>query len=39
VVNVASIYKEIQLLSDELEIMGHDYLYEQVLHEVFDLLA
>lgn len=39
VVNVASIYKETQLLNDELEIMGHDHLYEQILHEVFDLLT
>ncbi|HZR44183.1 MAG TPA: glucose-6-phosphate dehydrogenase assembly protein OpcA [Ktedonobacteraceae bacterium] len=27
------------LLSDELEIMGHDHLYEETLHEVFSLLA
>jgi hypothetical protein len=39
VVNVASIYNETQLLSDELEIMGHDHLYEQTLQEVFELLS
>jgi glucose-6-phosphate dehydrogenase assembly protein OpcA len=39
VVNVAATHKETELLNDELEIMGHDYLYEQTLHEVSDLLA
>lgn len=39
VVHVAAIHKEIQLLNDELEIMGHDHLYEETLHEVFGLLG
>jgi glucose-6-phosphate dehydrogenase assembly protein OpcA len=39
VVNVAATHKETELLNDELEIMGHDHLYEQTLHEVSDLLA
>jgi len=38
-VNVAATHKETELLNDELEIMGHDHLYEQTLHEVSDLLA
>jgi len=39
VVNVAATHKETELLNDELEIMGRDHLYEETLHEVFDLLA
>jgi hypothetical protein len=39
VVNVAATHKETELLNDELEIMRHDHLYEQTLHEVSDLLA
>jgi glucose-6-phosphate dehydrogenase assembly protein OpcA len=38
VVHVATNHKEIELLNDELEIMGHDHLYEETLHEIFDLL-
>jgi hypothetical protein len=39
VVHVAATHKEIELLNDELEIMGHDRLYEETLHEVFNLLG
>jgi len=39
VVHVAATHNEIELLNDELEIMGHDHLYEETLHEVFDLLG
>ena len=39
VVNIAATHKEVILLNDELEIMGHDHLYEQTLHEVFSLLG
>jgi len=38
-VNIAATHKESDLLHNELEIMGRDYLYEETLHEVFDLLA
>jgi glucose-6-phosphate dehydrogenase assembly protein OpcA len=37
-VNIAATHKENVMLSDELEIMGRDLLYEQTLHEVFSLL-
>jgi glucose-6-phosphate dehydrogenase assembly protein OpcA len=37
-VNIAATHKEDILLTDELEIMGRDYLYEQTLHGVFSLL-
>ena len=37
-VRVASARKEHDLLHDELEITGHDHLYEETLHEVFELL-
>jgi glucose-6-phosphate dehydrogenase assembly protein OpcA len=37
-VNIAATHKENVMLSDELEIMGRDHLYEQTLHEVFLLL-
>ena len=37
-VDITATHKEIILLSDELEIMGRDYLYEQTLHGVFSLL-
>jgi glucose-6-phosphate dehydrogenase assembly protein OpcA len=37
-VNISATHKENILLSDELEIMGRDYLYEQMLHGVFSLL-
>ncbi len=39
VVNVAATHKETELLNDELEIMRHDQLYEETLHEVFGLLT
>ncbi len=38
VVHMATTHNEIELLNDELEIMGHDRLYEETLHEVFSLL-
>jgi glucose-6-phosphate dehydrogenase assembly protein OpcA len=37
-VSVASSQNESKLLQTELEIMGRDLLYEETLHEVFDLL-
>jgi glucose-6-phosphate dehydrogenase assembly protein OpcA len=37
-VNLAAVYNEAQLLHDELEIMVHDYLFEQTLQEVAGLL-
>jgi glucose-6-phosphate dehydrogenase assembly protein OpcA len=37
-VNIAATRKETIMLSHELEIMGRDYLYEQILHGVFSLL-
>ena len=37
-VSMAAIYKESDLLHDELEITGHDYLYEETLREMFALL-
>ena len=37
-VNLASTRNESELLYDELEIMGHDRLFEQTLQEVVDLL-
>jgi len=37
-VSMAAIYKESDLLHDELEITGHDYLYEETLRETFALL-
>jgi glucose-6-phosphate dehydrogenase assembly protein OpcA len=37
-VNLAAVYNEAQLLHDELEIMVHDYLFEQTLQEVGGLL-
>jgi glucose-6-phosphate dehydrogenase assembly protein OpcA len=38
-VNLASTPNESELLHDELEIMGHDQLFEQTLQEVADLLG
>ncbi len=38
-VSLASSQDESNLLHNELEIMGRDLLYEETLHEVFDLLA
>ncbi len=37
--HLASVSKDQQLLSTELEIMGRDQLYEETLHEVSDLLS
>jgi glucose-6-phosphate dehydrogenase assembly protein OpcA len=37
-VDITASRKETIMLSNELEIMGHDYLYEQTLHRVFSLL-
>src|SRR5579859_2728517 len=38
-VSLAAAHKESELLHDELDITGHDYLYEQTLQEVADLLS
>ncbi|HLX57366.1 MAG TPA: glucose-6-phosphate dehydrogenase assembly protein OpcA [Ktedonobacteraceae bacterium] len=38
IVSLTTQHKESDLLRDELEITGHDYLYEQTLQEVADLL-
>lgn len=38
-VSIAATQKESDLLTHELEILGHDQLYEQVIHEVFALLS
>jgi glucose-6-phosphate dehydrogenase assembly protein OpcA len=38
-VNIAATYRENIMLSDELEIIGRDHLYEQTLHGVFSLLT
>ncbi|TMD66536.1 MAG: hypothetical protein E6I91_08980 [Chloroflexi bacterium] len=38
-VSLAAAYKESELLHDELEIMGHDYLFEQTLEEMAELLG
>ncbi|MFL5624994.1 MAG: hypothetical protein ACJ788_05300, partial [Ktedonobacteraceae bacterium] len=38
-VSLASSHNEGELLHDELEITGHDYLFEQTLQEVADLLS
>jgi glucose-6-phosphate dehydrogenase assembly protein OpcA len=38
-VNLAAAHKESELLHDELEIMGHDYLFEQTLEELTELLG
>jgi glucose-6-phosphate dehydrogenase assembly protein OpcA len=37
-VSLAATHKENIMLGDELEIMGRDHLYEQILHTVFSLL-
>jgi len=37
-VNLVETHKESDLLHDELEIMGHDHLFEQTLQEVAELL-
>ncbi len=38
-VPVTTVSDAVQLLHDELEIMGRDYLFEETLHEVTELLA
>lgn len=38
-VSLAASHKESELLHDELEIMGHDYLFEQTLEEMAALLG
>ena len=38
-VSLAAAHKESELLHDELEIMGHDYLFEQTLEELTELLG
>ncbi len=38
-VSLAAVKKESDLLHDELEILGHDYHFEQTLQEVTDMLA
>ncbi len=37
-VNLAEVRNESDLLHDELEILGHDYLFEQTLQEVAEML-
>ncbi len=38
-VNLAAVHNQSELLRDELEILGHDYPFEQTLQEVAGLLA
>ncbi len=38
-VSLAAAHKESELLHDELEIVGHDHLFEQTLEELTELLA
>ena len=38
-VSLAAVYNESELLHDELEILGHDYHFEQTLKEVTEMLA
>jgi glucose-6-phosphate dehydrogenase assembly protein OpcA len=38
-VSLAAEHKESELLHDELEILGHDYLFEQTLEEMAELLG
>jgi glucose-6-phosphate dehydrogenase assembly protein OpcA len=38
-VSIASVHKASELLHDELEIMGHDHLFEETLLEVSELLS
>jgi glucose-6-phosphate dehydrogenase assembly protein OpcA len=38
-VSLAATHKESELLHDELEIMGHDHLFEQTLEELTELLG
>ena len=37
-VSLSAVYNESELLHNELEIVGHDYLFEQILREVTELL-
>jgi hypothetical protein len=38
-VSLAGVQNESELLHDELEILGHDYLFEQMLKEVTEMLG
>ncbi|HYX49296.1 MAG TPA: glucose-6-phosphate dehydrogenase assembly protein OpcA [Ktedonobacteraceae bacterium] len=38
-VSLAAVHNESELLQDELEILGHDYHFEQTLKEVTEMLA
>lgn len=38
-VSLAAVHNESELLHDELEILGHDYYFEQTLKEVTEMLA
>ena len=38
-VSLAAVHTESELLHDELEILGHDYQFEQTLKEVTEMLA
>ncbi|WP_165423727.1 glucose-6-phosphate dehydrogenase assembly protein OpcA [Ktedonosporobacter rubrisoli] len=38
-VGLSTTHEESELLHDELEITGRDYLYESTLHEVFELIT
>jgi hypothetical protein len=38
-VSLAAVQNESELLHDELEILGHDYLFEQMLMEVTEMLG
>jgi hypothetical protein len=37
-VSLAAVQNESELLHDELEILGHDFLFEQTLREVTEML-
>ena len=39
IVHLKAMYKESELLHDELEIMGRDHLYEDTLHAIAEMLA
>ena len=38
-VSLATVQNESELLHEELEILGHDYLFEQTLKEVTEMLG
>ena len=38
-VSLATVQNESELLHDELEILGHDYLFEQTLEELTEMLG